>query len=205
MPGHNISELKAKEDTLELRRRQLLERFFPFRQGLLETLEQFTQEAEAAGLRSVKPYKKTADAQGNFQVTLTLNGFDLFVLSTDETHNYDLPSQADPTILDEPSLLVKGFFYESTDDKSTPFVEVFARAAPNSSYAYGARWFGQEKQHDITRGNTANKEEGVKTARALLDSFYAWERYWVDRPARKAILHKAGNTSRQIGFKSRLE
>ncbi len=200
MPGANISELKAKEDKLGSRRRQLLDRLIPFRQGLLETLEQFTQEAEAAGLRSVKRYKKTADAQGMLQATLTLNGFDLFVLSTDETY-YDLPSQVDPTIHDESSLSVKVFFYESADDESTPFVEVFAREAPNSSYAYGVRWFGQGKQHDITRGNTVNKEEGVKTARALLDWFYTVERYWLDKPTRKAVLHKEANTSRPIGFK----
>jgi hypothetical protein len=94
MSGYDISALKAKQDEYDSRRERLLHQFIPFRDELIEKLEQFVAEAEEHGLRGVRPWKKKEDTDEILTMSFSLNDFDLVLLATTDALRLDLESLA---------------------------------------------------------------------------------------------------------------
>jgi hypothetical protein len=75
------------QDEFDTRREELLKVFIPFREGLLEGFEEFTREALGVGLHGVELCKRKETGKEMLEATLTLNEFDLILLSTDKVYS----------------------------------------------------------------------------------------------------------------------
>jgi hypothetical protein len=154
MPKHDISisMLKTRQDEYETRKDKLLQSFIPFRDSLLERLEQFTKEAIENGLRGVNPCKRKKGADETLEVDFRLNDFDLVLI------------------------------YSEGSDDNTPRVEIVFQESIGKSYNYYMRWFTTNGPRFITGVHAINEKAGQEAAEALIGHFYRFKRVWKEKP-----------------------
>lgn len=171
---------------------------YPFRNGLLEKLDQFTREAKENGLRDVSPLKRR-DTNEIVEVTFTLNDLDLILVSTTDT--LLLTNGGDHLA----SKILIYFDFEGNDD-NTPFTEIVFQEVGGESYVYNIRWFTTTEPKPITgrRGapKTADREAAVgrEAANALINHLYRLKSSWKEKPTLRAMRGRKSE-NRTLGFR----
>lgn len=191
MTNYDVSGLKAKQNELDSRRSKLLQIFIPFREGLLEGLEQFTKVASETGVQDVKPFKQVIMTDGDVEVAFGLNGLDLVLVATEGVYQLSLEDKA---------LAAKMFIYLADSEDNKPFVEIIVCESGTEAYSYRVQWPTAKGEKWITGGCIVGKEEGLKTATALVNHFYSFEFYWKEKPTLGMMRGSMKGEKRPIGF-----
>jgi hypothetical protein len=191
MSGYDISALKAKQDEYDSRRERLLHQFIPFRDELIEKLEQFVAEAEEHGLRGVCLWKKKEDTDEILTMSFSLNDFDLVLLATTDALRLDLESLA---------LASRILIYPEGSDDYTPDAEIVFQQEASKQCVYWVRYFTEDGPRSIRKESHVTDGAGRDAAEALIGHFYSFESVWKEKPALKMMLNRENRNKRAIGF-----
>lgn len=190
MSGYDISAIKAEQEEYDSRRERLLHQFIPFRDELIEKLEQFVAEAEEHGLRGVRLWKKKEDTDEILTMSFSLNDFDLVLLATTDATRLDLDSLA---------LASRILIYPEGSDDYTPHAEVIFQEA-NKQCIYWVRSFTEDGPRLITGKRRVTDGAGRDAAEALIGHFYSFESVCKEKPTLKMMLNRENRNKRAIGF-----
>jgi hypothetical protein len=189
MPGYDLSQLKVRQERLDSRRDKLLDSFIQFREGMIEGLDSFAQNAAKVGLRGVAQCEKRHDSREFLEAAFTLNEFDLVLVATDTTRLLEYHGD----------LAVKIFIYVEENGDTPPLFEIIVRES-TKDHVYRAEYLGPPMRY-VDHG-PATKQGGQKAAAALINCVYALQSLWGNRPPLAAIRRKyVGKSS--IGFPSK--
>lgn len=192
MSHYEIPTLKAEQAKRTSQRINLLEQCIPFRDGLLERLEQFTVEATDNGLNGVKQCKRKTHTNKIYEVTFALNGFDLAFVATDDVFPIDLESDA---------LASRMFIYFDGDENNEPHIEIVVQGPVDGTYDYKMRWFAKGQPVHIAAGRSVTRQDGHEAAEALLHHIYGFRTLWIERPSLGMVRERKYET-RTLGFQA---
>lgn len=191
MHHYEITELKAINDALSARKKALTEVAIPFKNGLLDTLDSLTQSALQNGLPGIQTPKRLKDNNDFLEVTLTLNHFDLVLVS-----NYD----AFPSDSSGEALVLRLFVYPFGSDEYTPLVEISIQEFGDKAFQYKVDWYTTEGKSHLNVQNSVTQQDGSQAAVILFDFFYSWKHTWAEKPKLAAI--RGRNDVNQLGFRT---
>ena len=192
MPHDSISALKSEQVKLASRKSNLLELCIPFRDGLLERLEQFTTAAMNADLHDVKACRKTMHTNKILEVSFTLNGFDLLLMATDDVFPVDPKSEA---------LASKMFIYLDGTDDSTPRIEIVVLGPVEGTYLYKMVWLTQGQPVHVAAGRSVTGKDGHAAGDALIHHICSFRTLWMERPTLGEIRQRKYETH-AMGFQA---
>jgi hypothetical protein len=197
MPSYTA--LKAKQDDIESRKSKLLECFIPFRRSLLEKLTEFTKIAQQKGLQGVKLCKKSEDSGEILEATLTLNGFDLVFIATNDV--FFATKVAGLESVKIGALTSKIFFYFEGSEDEKPVVEISVHGGDEESCVYYISAHSEDGPKSLTGKRTLAdiRKASEEATETVIDLFYAFGRVWADGPTLGAMLKGKGQT-RSLGF-----
>lgn len=187
-----IPTLKAEQLTRATQRHNLLEQCIPFRDGIVERLQQFVAEAQEHDLDGVKSCRQIAHTNQIFEVAFSLNGFDLVLVATDDVFPIDLESQA---------LASRMFIFVADEPEAPPHIEIVVQGPVDGMYVYKMRWFAQGQPVHIAAGRSVTRRDGHAAAEALLHHFYSFRALWVEKPTLD-MMRQRKYEQRALGFRS---
>lgn len=196
MPKYDIEGLKGQRKSVESRHADLLLAFLPFREAFLALLERFVEDAKSGGLEDVKPLKERGKSEDQVEYSLTLNGFDLIVISTDQAHKLDPMKE---------HLASRILIYTSELDEARPFADIVFREYSEDLWTAYMQWFTTEGSSPITGTMAFSNDQainhGEEFAEVFIGHMYQFENSWREKPTLGAMRHsKTDQTT--IGFQT---
>jgi hypothetical protein len=176
----NVGVLKARQDALDQRVNILLTHLAAIKEGLMESLIDFTTEALAAGLRGVQNPVQREQA-GQSIATLALNGYELTIVA---------PRDAYPEVPGTP-LVAQMFVYRSHPDALPWFRIVIIEGAdePHCSRFFHLEAESQRETPIAIGGRSA--VDGRNYARMLIGHLYnGATSFWNTVPLGQALDRK---------------
>jgi hypothetical protein len=181
MANDMVAALKVKQAALDNRKKNLLEKFLPFRQAVVEGLDSFVEGALQNGIQGVSRLKRVRDTRELVEIELGLNYLDLVLLSTDDINKLEL---------DKEELAAKIFFYSAGDEEHTPLMEISFIEALDENHVIRAQWFSNNGPRLFFKGRLMEENLGPRMVQSLLNHFYVWEYTWQDRPTMRSARGK---------------
>jgi hypothetical protein len=181
MANDFVAILKAKQDALDARKKDLLDKFFPFRQDLVNGLETIVTAALENGIHSVKPLKRVKDSNELVEAAFALNFLDLVLLSSDDVNKLEL---------DKDELAAKIFIYSAGDDEHTPLMEINFIEALDDNHVIRAQWFSNNGPRLFFKEKSMSENVAGRLVTSLLNHFYFWEFAWQDKPTMRSARGK---------------
>ncbi|MEP7135284.1 MAG: hypothetical protein ABI904_10155 [Chloroflexota bacterium] len=184
----DIESIKEKQNKLNIQKQKLLQVFIPFRNAIINDLEEFFAMAVREELPGANRFRKNKDTSEIVEVFFNLNTTDLVLVSNDEVYNLDLDNQ---------HLAGKMFIYHAGSDSNTPVVEIAFIETDDATYRFRMQWYSQTGIRPIDEGVVSTETTSVISSE-LVYHFYRFDFTWGEKPSMKAIHGKAGK--RPIGF-----
>ncbi len=170
----DVKTIKQKQDEIESRKKKLLENFIPFRESLLDYLENFTAEAINQGVKNVSPLEKSKTTAELVSVSVTINSLSLSILSTNEA------------LFPNPKtdkLAARLFLYFDNTQRAN--VVVTFQEADEAKNVYYAEWATEEGLELLSGKSivTDPASSGKEAADKLINLFYSFIFFWSEKPS----------------------
>jgi hypothetical protein len=193
MPRITIPELKERQDRVDDRKKDLVANFIPFRNNLIQNLDQFIGRALESELRGVTELKVQREGVDCVEGTFSLHHLDLLLVASSQVWHRTLELRI---------LAVKVFLSRDFEGKEEPrpVIKVVFEEDAQHTYACDARRLS-ENQPERVLGRLAIKKgpdqiryAGREVVKALIAKLCGFEHAWPERPTLHEVRIGASNS-----------
>jgi hypothetical protein len=182
---YSIAALKVAQDNHKAREAALLERFHEFRDGLFARIDQFAQDAIAAGLEDVSRCTRKKVAGDTIEVRCRVPMFDLVFIASDSVRSMKP---------DRDTLAARVLVYPEYHDDATPFVDVIVEERSEGGHLYKAQYFLQnDETRPLRSGTEVSQHTGPLVADSIIEFVYSYRAIWTERPTLKGMTTGEGS------------
>ena len=189
----NISELRARQDEWESRKRQLLDKFVGVRDGFVSTLEAFTKEAVQADLKGTTALSRVQTSDTFVEAKCTINKTDLVILAAEDVHCLEFGGR---------EIAAKLFVYIGDNYDAKPCAELAVVASPDGSCTCQMFWLpksGKQNIINIYGRKPFSEYSGEQIAHRFIAHLFQLGFKWADRPL-LGTMRKSGEGGSIFGF-----
>jgi hypothetical protein len=185
----SISQLKENQERHDANEKALQKAARPFLDAFQTKLKNFTQDAVDNHIRGVRPFKDLATDSRHFDATVTLNDFDLIIVSDFKLLPFDLEA-------DETSRI---FVYRANHPES-PLIDILIVRFTAGTFHWIIRTLIEGEPNELEPMRPLSPDGGEHAALLLIDTMYKFTAVWNVRPNLEDL--KVGKYTRPIGFRA---
>jgi len=188
----DLTQLKAKQDALDVRIKALWPRVEEFREGLVDELNSIATEAQLIGLRGITPCEGPTETGGVWEISLTIAEHPVLIVGNEHLYFRSLKGK---------SLCSKLRLYhtDGRDDHVPPAMEIELAEAGNDAYRSRLSWFSAENKNRLCAVAAVGRSAGREIAQALVKHLYDVILAWTERPDLWVLRDGSGHRG-ELGF-----
>jgi hypothetical protein len=186
-----VQELLKEQNDYDDRRGKLHEQVSMLLTGFIDSLGQFVKEAQAAGLRGVKPCQPETQPQGLVEVSFALANLDWLLIA---------PYKAARVTLSRDILASKMFIYCRGNEQSEPILTISVMETDKGNYQARIDMSATLGKTPLKHWHRIDQTTGHGAAACVIDHLYSYKSIWPDRQPALAQIRARTSEERPLGF-----
>ena len=208
MANYDISKLESRQEEHEKRKKGLIQNLELYKEGFIEGIRLFLNEAKDIGLlnnKRLKMYKSKEPTHYLF----TINGFNLVLVSTNNVADLSVRNgmkfRSSRYILEgiekiQLSALASMIFLYREGSKGSPLIKITIYESSENKYNYVMEWNTTDGTEAISGGFAMTKDDGLNASKELVNFLYSFSTTWKENPTLEEVLGDNTQSRAPFGF-----